>query len=110
MHILRREEVWIHTHFVTDCLYLPQHHAREIQNQLSPVLEELGLVAGLHFDARSADKGVHIVLECLPFPETLKRIESTLTEILKPIPARPRKTRVHIEPPAQPTSLARRKT
>jgi len=78
MRILRREEVWIHTHFVTN--------------------------------TRSEDKGLHIVLECLPFPETLKKIESALAEILKPIPARPRNTRLHIEPPEQPTSLARRQT
>jgi hypothetical protein len=110
MRILRREEVWIHTHFVTNGVYLPQHRAREIQNQLSPILEELGLVAGLHFETRSEDKGLHIVLECLPFPETLKSIESALAGILKPIPARPRNTRVHIEPPAQPTSVARRQT
>jgi len=110
MRILRREAIWIHTHFVTNCVYLPQHHAREIPNQLSPVLKEFGLVAGLHFDTRSEDKGLHIVLECLPFPETRKSIESALAEILKPIPARPRNTRVQIEPPAQPTSLARRQT
>ena len=106
MKILRREEIWIHTHFVTDCVYLPEHRARHIRRELAPVLEESGIVFGIHFE--SGEEGLRIVLECLPLPPTMEKVESALTEIVTPLPARPRKTRVTIEPPARSVSLNRR--
>jgi hypothetical protein len=36
--IIRRERVWIHTHFVTDCTYLPDHFAREIARRMDRLL------------------------------------------------------------------------
>lgn len=106
MKILRREEIWIHTHFVTDCSYLPEHHARHIRRELAPVLQEAGLVFGIHFE--SGEEGVRIVLECIPLPEAMEKVQSALAETVKSIPARPRKTRVTIEPPARSVSLNRR--
>ncbi len=97
MKILRREEVWIHTHFVTDCRYLPDHHARDISRKMDRLLDKLGLVFGIHF-ASPADEGLHIVLECIPLPDTMAKAEAALKEIIAPIPARPRRTKVEIEP------------
>ncbi len=107
MKIVRRQEIWIHTHFVTDCTYLPDHLAREIRRRVDRLLEKLGIVFGTHFDERY-DGGLRIVLECIPLPETMEKIESGLAEIIEAIPARPRKTKVRIEPPARRVRAARR--
>jgi hypothetical protein len=99
MKILRREEVWIHTHFVTDCEYLPDHLAREITRKMDRVVEEAGLVFGIHFESGRADARLHIVLECIPLPQTMQKVESALAAIIEPMPSRPRQTKVTIEPP-----------
>jgi hypothetical protein len=101
MKILQREVVWIHTHFVTDCVYLPAHHARDLQKKIAPVLDQHRIVFGIHFDSRSHDEGLRIVLECIPLPDALEAIASALARICEPIPSRPRRTRVQIEPPAR---------
>lgn len=98
MRILRREEIWINTHFVTDCSYLPDHAAREIGRKMDRVLESLGIVFGIHFDSRGGE-GVRIVLECIPLREKMQQIEAELTALIEPIPSRPRRTRVEVEPP-----------
>jgi hypothetical protein len=108
MKILRREQVWIHTHFITDCSYLPDHYAREIRRKTERLLAKLGIVFGIHFDSRG-DEGLRIVLECIPLPETMKKIETGLVEILEPIPARPRKTEVAIEAPSRRVEVQRRR-
>ena len=107
MKLLRREEIWIHTHFVTDCSYLPEHFAREIREKMDRVLERLGLVFGIHFDSRG-DEGLGIVLECIPLRETMEKAEGALREIIGPIPARPRRTKVQIEPAAGRIAVERR--
>ncbi len=107
MKIVRRQEMWIHTHFVTNCTYLPDHLAREIRRKVNRLLEKLGIVFGIHFDEKY-DGGLRIVLECIPLPETMEKVESGLAEIIEPIPARPRKTKVRIEPPARRVKAARR--
>ena len=99
MKILRREKIWIHTHFVTDCMQLPDHHVREIRRKMARLLDRLGIVFGIHFDSRG-DEGLRIVLECIPLPETMEQIESTLAASIDPMPARPRRTKVEIEPSA----------
>ncbi|UCC67731.1 MAG: hypothetical protein JSV79_11520 [Armatimonadota bacterium] len=107
MELLRRDEVWIHTHFVTDCRYLPDHHARDIRRKTDRVLDRLGIVFGIHFDSRGEEE-LSIVLECIPLPETMREIESALAKIVRPIPSRPRRTKVEIEPPKRRISVARR--
>ena len=107
MKIVRRQEMWIHTHFVTNCTYLPDHLAREIRRKVNRLLEKLGIVFGIHFDEKY-DGGLRIVLECIPLPETMEKVESGVAEIIEPIPARPRKTKVRIEPPARRVKAARR--
>jgi hypothetical protein len=99
--LLRREIVWIHTHFVTDCVYLPSHHAREIREKMERVLDAERIVFGIHFDSQSSEEGLRIVLECVPLPEPMARIQSALAEIVKPMPSRPRQTTVQVEPPAR---------
>jgi len=98
MKIVRREEIWIHTHFVTDCTYLPDHEARRVRHRTARLLDQVGIVFGIHFDDRG-DRGLRIVLECIPLPETMRKIETELAKIVEPIPSRQSKTDVRIEPP-----------
>jgi hypothetical protein len=105
--VVGRERVWIHTHFVTDCTYLPDHHAREIRRKVDRLLEKARIVLGIHFDSRG-DDGLRVVLECVPLPETMKQIERGLAEIIGPIPARPRKTEVQVEGPRRSVAVERR--
>jgi hypothetical protein len=105
--VIRRERVWIHTHFVTDCTYLPDHFAREITRKMDRLLEQARIVFGIHFDSRG-DGELCIVLECLPLPETMARIEAGMAEIIAPVPARPRKTEVRVEAPKRSIPLERR--
>jgi hypothetical protein len=98
MKIVRREETWIHTHFVTNCTYLPADEARKIRRSMNRLLDRLGIVFGLHFESGD-EGGLRIVLECIPLPEAMEEIESHLSDVVKPIPARPRRTRVEIDPP-----------
>jgi hypothetical protein len=107
MKILRRQRVWIHTHFVTDCTFLPDHHARAIRRKMDALLDELGIVFGIHF-ASSDERALSIVLECVPLTDTLERIEVQLADLIKDIPARPRKTQMRIEA-ARRESAARRR-
>ncbi len=108
MEILRTEKTWIHTHFITDCVYLPADRAREIRKAMAPVLEEHRLVFGIHFEAAREEAGVVIVLECLPFPPTLEAVTTELSRVIAPIPARPRRTKVEIEPPQRRRTTPRR--
>jgi hypothetical protein len=94
MKILGREELWIHTHFLTDCTSLPAFRMREIVKEISPFLRELGIVYGMHFTQVRDERTCRIVLECIPFAKTLDRIQQRLQEIVRDVPARPNVTRV----------------
>jgi hypothetical protein len=107
MKLMAREQTWIHTHFVTDCAYLPDDRARRIQRSMQRVLDEAGIVFGVHFES-GENGGLRIVLECIPLPETMEKIEGALADILRPIPSRPRRTRVEIEPPKRRAATKRR--
>lgn len=107
MKVLRREETWIHTHFVTDCQYLPADEARRIRRSMKRLLDKLGIVFGIHFES-AAEDGLRIVLECIPLPDALETIESKLAEVVAPIAPRPRETRVQIEPPRRRAAARRR--
>jgi len=96
MKILRRERVFVHTHFVTDCEYLPEDRAREIRKHMARVLDELGIVFGIHFAASRTERGLRIVLECIPGKPEMARIQKELSVAIKDIPPRPRRTRVAI--------------
>jgi hypothetical protein len=97
MKILGREELWIHTHFLTDCTSLPEFRMREIVNEMTPFLRGLGIVYGVHFTQVQEERTCRIVLECIPFPRTLDQIQGKLQEVARNIPARPSVTRVKIE-------------
>src|SRR5262249_54641822 len=94
MNILDRRHTWLHTHFLTDCELLPPHRIKEIESQIIPILRNVGIVYGIHFDAHRDDPGVRIILECIPLPNTVELIQLELTRIIQPIPAKPRE--VHI--------------
>lgn len=94
MKILDRRHTWLHTHFLTDCERLPLHRMREIETQIIPVLRHLGIVYDIHFDAHRDDRGVRIILECIPLANTLEFIQIELQRIIQPIPTRPRETHV----------------
>jgi hypothetical protein len=40
MEIVQRRELWIHTHFVTDCVRLSHMQCRDIEAALLPVLRQ----------------------------------------------------------------------
>ena len=73
---------------------------------MGPLLDQVGIVFGMHFDDRG-DRGLRIVLECIPLPKTMQKIEAELAKIVETIPSRPRKTDVRIEPPARGSAGAR---
>jgi hypothetical protein len=97
VEILRRERVFVHTHFATDCEYLPDDRARELRKHMERVLDELGIVFGIHFAASRTERGLRIVLECIPAAPEMERIEKELSEAVKDIPCRPRRTQVTIQ-------------
>src|SRR4029453_9370527 len=51
MEIVQTRELWIHTHFVTDCVRLSQAQGRDIEAALLPVLRQQHIVYGIHFGA-----------------------------------------------------------
>jgi len=69
---------------------------RHIELQIEPFLRGLGIVYGIHFEQHEGEKGLHIVLECIPFPSTLEKIEARLREIVKDIPSKPVPTSVKL--------------
>lgn len=109
MKILGREELWIHTHFLTDCTHLPGVRMREIEREMLPFLRQLGIVYGLHFTQVGDERTCRIVLECIPFPRTLDRIQQKLQEVVREIPARPAVTKAIAteHPAASPSSSSR---
>jgi hypothetical protein len=48
MEIVQRRELWIHTHFVTDCTRLSSTQGRDIEAALLPVLRQQHIVYGRH--------------------------------------------------------------
>jgi hypothetical protein len=89
MKILGREEQWIHTHFLTDCLRLSDSRMREVVKNMIPHLREQGIVYGIHFTQMKDERTCRIVLECIPFAKTLDRIQHALQDVVRDIPARP---------------------
>jgi hypothetical protein len=89
MKILGREEHWIHTHFLTDCLSLSDARMREVVKNITPHLRALGIVYGMHFTQIGDERTCRIVLECIPFAKTLDRIQQVLQDIVRDIPSRP---------------------
>ena len=89
MRIIERRETWIHTHFLTDCVRLPSHRMAQIKREIEPFLRSLGIVYGIHFEEHRAEKGIRIVLECIPLPSTMAAIEEKLKETVKDIPIKP---------------------
>ena len=90
MKILDRHKTWIHTHFLTDCVRLPAHRVREVESRATLFLRTLGIVYGIHLEEHRGEAGLRIVLECIPFPETIELIQAELQRIVDPIPAKPR--------------------
>ena len=105
MEILERRELWIHTHFVTDCVRLSHAQGRDIEAALLPVLRQQHIVYGIHFEESRHDPGIRIVLECIPLRSVLEQIETALRRIIAPIPAQPTPVQtVTTEPPCIVTS------
>jgi hypothetical protein len=106
MKILEREEVWIHTQFLTDCVRLSSQRMRDIEKELLPKLRQLGIVFGIHFTQLRDERTCRIVLECRPFAATLDRIQEHLQDVVRDIPSRPPITKVTSEEPRHaPSSL-----
>ena len=99
MKILGREELWIHTHFLTDCTRLSSQRMQDIEKAMLPFLRQLGIVYGVHFTQLRDEHTCRIVLECLPFAETLDRIQQKLQAVVGEIPSRPPTIKVTAEEP-----------
>lgn len=107
MKILGREEGWIHTHFLTDCVRLSSQRMRDIKKEMLPMLRQLGIAYGLHFTQLRDERTCRIVLECIPFAATLDRIQQHLQDVVRGLPSRPPTTRVTTEGLRQPLSSPR---
>src|SRR5262249_49170901 len=99
MKILGREELWIHTHFLTDCTRPSSQRMRDIEKAVLPFLRQLGIVYSVHFTQLREEHTCRIVLECIPFAKTLDRIQQKLQAIVREIPSRPPMTKVTVEGP-----------
>lgn len=107
MRILERRFTFIHTHFLTDCEKLPAEVGRQLQKDMERFLRAQGIVYGIHFEERRSEKGLRIVLECIPLPRKLDAIEKHLAELVRPIPRRPRPvTPILVEAPGPSRSRA----
>jgi len=107
MKILGREELWIHTHFLTDCTRLPEFRMREILKEMAPFLRGTGIAFGMHFTQAQNERTCRIVLECIPFARTLDRIQDKLQEVVHDIPSRPPVTKVAHDKKPQPSFSSR---
>lgn len=107
MKILGREEIWIQTHFLTDCVRLSSRRMRDIEKEMLPILRQLGIVFGIHFTQLRDERTCRIVLECVPFAATLDRIQQHLQEVVREIPSRPPTTTVTSTGPPQPVFSSR---
>ncbi len=99
MKILRKQTSWIHTHFITDGERIEPHEERRIRREMDRVLRENRIVLGFHLESSPEERGVRIVLECIPLPQAMENIEKELARLLEPIPAKPQQTRIEIAPP-----------
>lgn len=94
MRILRREEVWIHTHFVLDSKELDPKDRQKVKLEVESFLRSLNIVFGIHF---REGENLRVVLECIPEKEKLAKIEERLNEILKPFKPKPPIKRIILE-------------
>lgn len=98
MKIARRTETWIHTHFVTEGSLLTADHRQQIKNEIESLLRRKSIVLGIHFEEARDDQGLCIVLECIPLPETMERIQAHGEKTIEDIPdRRPTPRRVRFE-------------
>ncbi|HEV8715280.1 MAG TPA: hypothetical protein VGX03_20920 [Candidatus Binatia bacterium] len=107
MKILGREELWIHTHFLTDCTRFPEFRMREVLTEMVPFLRGSGIAFGMRFTQAQNERTCRIVLECVPFAQTLDRIQQKLQEVVHDIPARPPVTKVVHDKKPQPALATR---
>jgi hypothetical protein len=77
-----------------------------IKRQMEGYLRSVGIVYGIHFEAKPREKGIRIVLECIPAAKTMQLVETRLREIIEPVPVRPMPARARI---AEPPTRRRRK-
>lgn len=96
MKILERRELWIHTHFLTDCQKLSTYHMRRIKTEIEGYLRSIGIVYGIHYEARPRERGIRIVLECIPIESTMRLVEDKLRELVRPVPIRPIPARARV--------------
>ncbi len=94
MKVVKREEVWIHTHFLTDASSLPLKERRRIQWEMEGFLRGLGIVYGIHF---KEGERLTVVLECIPEKDKIERIEGRLRKLLEGVKPKPKVTKIRVE-------------
>ncbi len=94
MKVIKREEVWIHTHFIVDARDIEPKEKRRIKLEMEGFLRGLGIVFGIHF---KEGERLRVVLECIPERENMSRIEEKLKALLEPIRPKPKVKKIRIE-------------
>lgn len=94
MRVVKREEVWIHTHFVLDSKELDVRERERIKLEMEGFLRNLHIVFGIHF---KEGETLRVVLECIPEKEKLEKIQKKLDELLEPLKPKPKTVKVKVE-------------
>lgn len=94
MRVLKREEVWIHTHFVLDSKELGLKERERIKLEMEGFLRNLNIVFGIRF---KEGETLRVILECIPEKEKLDRIQEKLNELLEPLKPKPKTVKVKVE-------------
>jgi len=94
MRVLKREEVWIHTHFILDSKELSLKDRQKIRLEMEGFLRKLNIVFGIHF---REGETLRVVLECIPEKEKLERIQEKINELLKPLKPKPLTKKITVE-------------
>lgn len=93
MEIIKREEMWIHTHFTTDVKSMDSKQRQRMQWEMENFLRGLGIVYGIRFEEGET---VKIVLECIPVSKPLDEIHKHLEEVVRDVHPKPKVVRVQV--------------
>jgi hypothetical protein len=105
MKVTDVREMWIHTHFVVDSLYMTPQEQQTISMRVEPELKQMGIQYGLHYKNAPSVKQATIVLECIPFDPIKETVKQWINETIRDFPGRTGEknvvTRISVEAPEQ---------
>jgi len=68
---------------VTDGFAVNARRKEQIKNEVESFLVAEGIVFGIHFEEAQGSERLRIVLESIPLPETMDRIEAYLKKLTR---------------------------